>query len=385
MKNKIWKILSYVLVAVVASVTTLLCFVIDQQKNRTKLDELGMVVDNYFIGEYDQAKLDDAAASAIVEALGDRWSFYMTAEEYKAYQDTMSNSYVGVGITVQIRQDSQGIDILEVLSGSPAEKAGLKPGDRIIAVDDTSLTDGNAQEGSELIRGEEGTTVSLTVVRGEEQKTFTVERKRFQSIVATGEILRNNIGLVTIENFDARCAEETIAAIESLKNQGATSLIFDVRNNPGGYKDELVEVLDYLLPEGEIFRTEDYRGEVETEQSDAACLDMPMAVLVNLNSYSAAEFFAAALDDYDAAVVVGEKTYGKGYFQTAIPLSDGSAVNLSIGKYFTPKGQSLAGVGLTPEVEVIVDEETAASIYYGILEPDEDPQIQAAVDALLAG
>lgn len=385
MKNKIWKILSYVLVAVVASVTTLLCFVIDQQKNRTKLDELGMVVDNYFIGEYDQAKLDDAAASAIVEALGDRWSFYMTAEEYIAYQDTMSNSYVGVGITVQIRQDGQGIDILEVLSGSPAEKAGLKPGDRIIAVDDTSLTDGNAQEGSELIRGEEGTTVSLTVVRGEEQKTFTVERKRFQSIVATGEMLGNNIGLVTIENFDARCAEETIAAIESLKNQGATSLIFDVRNNPGGYKDELVEVLDYLLPEGEIFRTEDYRGEVETEQSDAACLDMPMAVLVNLNSYSAAEFFAAALDDYDAAVVVGEKTYGKGYFQTAIPLSDGSAVNLSIGKYFTPKGQSLAGVGLTPEVEVIVDEETAASIYYGLLEPDEDPQIQAAVDALLAG
>lgn len=385
MKNKIWKILSYVLVAVVASVTTLLCFVIDQQKNRTKLDELGMVVDNYFIGEYDQAKLDDAAASAIVEALGDRWSFYMTAEEYKAYQDTMSNSYVGVGITVQIRQDGQGIDILEVLSGSPAEKAGLKPGDRIIAVDDTSLTDGNAQEGSELIRGEEGTTVSLTVVRGEEQKTFTVERKRFQSIVATGEMLGNNIGLVTIENFDARCAEETIAAIESLKNQGATSLIFDVRNNPGGYKDELVEVLDYLLPEGEIFRTEDYRGEVETDQSDAACLDMPMAVLVNLNSYSAAEFFAAALDDYDAAVVVGEKTYGKGYFQTAIPLSDGSAVNLSIGKYYTPKGQSLAGVGLTPEVEVIVDEETAASIYYGLLEPDEDPQIQAAVDALLAG
>lgn len=385
MKNKIWKILSYVLVAVIASVTTLLCFVTDQQKNRTKLDELGMVVDNYFIGEYDQAKLDDAAASAIVEALGDRWSFYMTAEEYKAYQDTMSNSYVGVGITVQIRQDGQGIDILEVLSGSPAEKAGLKLGDRIIAVDDTSLTDGNAQEGSELIRGEEGTTVSLTVVRGEEQKTFTVERKRFQSVVATGEMLGNNIGLVTIENFDARCAEETIAAIESLKNQGATSLIFDVRNNPGGYKDELVEVLDYLLPEGEIFRTEDYRGEVETDQSDAACLDMPMAVLVNLNSYSAAEFFAAALDDYDAAVVVGEKTYGKGYFQTAIPLSDGSAVNLSIGKYFTPKGQSLAGVGLTPEVEVIVDEETAASIYYGLLEPDEDPQIQAAVNALLAG
>lgn len=385
MKNVIWKILSYVLVAAVAAVTTLLCCVIDQQKNRTKLDELELVLENYFIGDYDQAALEDAAANAMVEALGDRWSYYMNAEEYKQQQEYMSNSYVGVGITVQAREDGQGIDILEVLSGGPAKEAGILPGDYIVAVGETSVVGMDLNECSNLIRGDEGTTVSLTVMRGEEKKTFTVERRRFESVVASFQLLENNVGLVTIENFDSRCADETVAAIEAVVEQGATSLIFDVRNNPGGYKDELVEVLDYLLPEGEIFRTEDYRGQVETEQSDAACLEMPMAVLVNLNSYSAAEFFAAALNDYDAAVVVGEKTYGKGYFQTAIPLGDGSAVNLSIGKYYTPKGQSLAGVGLTPEVEVIVDEETASAIYYGTLAPEEDPQIQAAIAALQAG
>ena len=198
-------------------------------------------------------------------------------------------------------------------------------------------------------------------------------------------MLEDKIGLVTIANFDERCAEETIAAIEELCNQGATALVFDVRNNPGGYKREMVEVLDYLLPEGALFRTVDYRGREDVDTSDASCLDIPMAVVVNLHSYSAAEFFAAALDEYDAAVIVGEKTFGKGYFQNTYRLSDGSAVTLSVGKYFTPKGNSLAGVGLTPDVEHIVDEETAALIAAGLVTPEEDPQIIAAVNALKSG
>ena len=167
-----------------------------------------------------------------------------------------------------------------------------------------------------------------------------------------------------------------------MTEQGAKALLFDVRNNPGGYKDELVKVLDYLLPEGEVFRTEDYLGRESVDYSDGDFVDMPMAVLVNLHSYSAAEFFAAALMEYDAAVVVGEKTYGKGYFQTTYALKDGSAVNLSIGKYYTPKGNSLAGVGIQPDVEEIVDAETAAAISAGTLEPSQHPQIQAAIAAL---
>lgn len=382
MKKNLMRVLSYVLVALVAASTTCLCFLYAQKQDSGKLQEVQSLLDRYFIGEADQKRIEDAAASAMVGALDDRWSYYMTAEQYLSYQDTMSNSYVGVGITVKARVDQQGIDIIDVTAGGPAAEAGLLAGDVLVAVDGSSTLGMELNAVSALIRGEEGTQVKLTVLRGGEQKDFTLTRKKFETPVATFEMLEGKIGLITIDNFDARCAKETIAAIEALRAQGATALIFDVRNNPGGYKHELVELLDYLLPEGPLFRTEDYRGREEVDHSDGDHLDMPMAVLVNLNSYSAAEFFAAALDEYDAAIVVGEKTFGKGYFQSTFQLSDGSAVNLSIGKYYTPKGNSLAGVGLMPEVEEIVDEATAAAIAAGTLDPMEDPQIIAAINAL---
>ena len=383
MKKTVFRILSYVLVALVAASTTCVCFLYAQKNDTGKLEELENLLLQCYIGEADQNAMENAAASAMVNALDDRWSYYLTAEQYQSYQDTMSNSYVGVGITIQVREDRQGFDIVSVVSGGPAEEAGLMAGDRLTAIDGTTTVDMELSATSGMIRGEEGTTVKLTVDRAGERLEFTVTRKKFQTPVATYEMLEGNIGLIAIENFDDRCADETIAAIETLKAQGASALIFDVRNNPGGYKHELVEVLDYLLPEGPLFRAEDYQGKENVDYSDADYLDMPMAVLVNLSSYSAAEFFAAALDEYDAAVIVGERTFGKGYFQSTFLLSDGSAVNLSVGKYYTPNGNSLAGVGLMPEVEVTVDEATAAAIAAGTLEPEEDPQIIAAVQALM--
>lgn len=233
-----------------------------------------------------------------------------------------------------------------------------------------------------LVRGKEGSTVSVTVIREEQELTVQVERRRFETPVATGELLDGGFGLVTIENFDERCASETIAAIEELLSQGAESLIFDVRGNPGGYASELTDLLDYLLPEGEIFHTVTYDGTENIDYSDAACLDIPMAVLVNADSYSAAEFFAAALQEYGTAVVVGTPTSGKGYFQNTYRLTDGSAVGLSIGKYYTPQGKNLQDVGITPDIVSEVDEETYLSIYYGRLTPGEDPQVQAAIQAL---
>ena len=383
MKKTIFRILSYVLVAAVSAVTVLALCVLSDRGD--KLDELQMVIDRYFIEDADKDQLQDAAASAMVGALDDEWSYYMNAQQYEDYKVAMSNSYVGVGITIQLREDNQGFDIIEVVPGGPAEEAGVKAGDVLIGADGQSLIGDTMEDSRDLIRGKEGTQVELTVLRDGKEQTVTVIRRQFETPVATYEMLQDNIGLVTIENFDQRCAQETIAAIEALREQGATALIFDVRNNPGGYKDELVKVLDYLLPEGDLFRSVDYRGREEVDRSDAKYLDMPMAVLMNLNSYSAAEFFAAALSEYDAAVTVGEKTYGKGRFQTAIELSDGSAVNLSIGKYYTPKGESLVGKGLTPDVEVPVDEETAAEIYAGTLDSAGDPQIIAAIDALKSG
>jgi len=233
-----------------------------------------------------------------------------------------------------------------------------------------------------LVRGEPGTTVSLGILRDGEKLTVDVERRNIQTPVAQGQMLSDTVGYVSIENFDARCAEETIAAIESLMEQGARKLIFDVRGNPGGYADELVEVLDYLLPEGEVFHTVRYDGQEHVDYSDESHLELPMAVLVNGDSYSAAEFFAEALQEYEAAIVVGEKTVGKGYFQNTFRLTDGSAVALSVGKYFTPGGENLAGIGVTPDVECPVDEETYAKIYYGTLPLSEDPQVEAALKAL---
>lgn len=383
MKNTIQKVLSYVLVAAIASGTTLLCCFFDMRNDQpSKLQELQAIVEYYFIGEADTYAMEEAAASAMIEALKDRWSFYMSAEEYLGYQDTMANSYVGVGVTVQVRKDGTGLDVISVSANGPAESAGILSGDVLIAVDGTSLAGKTSEDARLLIRGEENTQVVLTVDRNGQTLEFTVTRRSFQVPVAVGKMLEDKIGLVTIENFDSRCAQETIAAIEGLRQQGATALIFDVRNNPGGYKHEMVQVLDYLLPAGELFRSEDYRGQTSVDYSNEAFLDMPMAVLINGNSYSAAEFFAAALDEYDAAIVVGEKTTGKGYFQSTFQLSDGSAVNLSIGKYFTPKGVSLAGVGLQPQVEQLVDEHTAYLIAVDALDPMEDPQILAAVNAL---
>ena len=382
MKSKILRILSYLLVAFLASAVTMVVILAKLPNRYSKLEELENLIFNRFIGEADQKAMEDAAADAMVGALGDRWSYYIPADEYAAYMEQMNNAYVGIGVTIQQREDQMGLDVIGVTKNGPAEEAGIQVGDRIVAVAGKSIAGMALAEVRGMIQGEANTTVDITVDRAGTELTVNVKRRQIQTIVATGVMLDKEIGLVTIENFDARCADETIAAIESLLDQGATKLIFDVRNNPGGYKDELVKVLDYLLPEGILFRSELYNGKTEQDKSDAKCLDIPMAVLVNAESYSAAEFFAAALRDYDAGIVVGQQTVGKGYFQSTFQLSDGSAVGLSIGKYYTPKGVSLAGVGITPDISIELDNETAAKLYYDQLDPMEDPHILAAMEAL---
>ena len=374
--------MSHILVAALATVITLTMQSHWTAEKPSKLDQLEELIQERFIGEVDAVAIEDAAADAMVNALGDRWSYYIPAAEYQAYMEQMNNAYVGVGITITLAEDESGFNIVAVNEGGPAEEAGLLIGDVIVAIEGQSCAGMTTVDARNLVRGKEHTQVQMTVLRGSEEILISVERRQVQTVVAEAELLENGIGLVTIVNFDDRCAAETIAAIENLREQGAQKLIFDVRNNPGGYAHELVKVLDYLLPEGELFHMEHYTGKEEYDHSDAAFLDMPMAVLVNADSYSAAEFFAVALQEYDAAVVVGEKTSGKGYFQNTLQLSDGSAVGLSVGKYYTPSGLSLEGVGITPDVEVTVDEETYSKIYYGQLTPSEDPQLQAAVEAL---
>lgn len=382
------RVVSYFIVAIVASLMTFYSVKSTPaaQQNAQgieKLQELQSLLDQMYIGEIDQEYMIDMAAAGMVQGIEDQWSYYLPASEMQAYHDSMANSYVGIGITVARLEDGSGFQVQRVEPDSPAQKSGILPMDVIIGVDGVMVPDVGMDAALDMVSGEQGTDVKLTVLRDETQTEVIVTRDLVLVEVAYGKMVTDQIGYVHITNFDSRCAQESIAAIESLMEQGAQALIFDVRFNPGGYRHELVKLLDYLLPKGDLFKSVDYRGREQVDVSDASCVEVPMAVLINGDSYSAAEFFAAALKEYDYAVTVGQNTTGKGYFQQLYNLSDGSAVNLSVGKYFTPNGVSLAEVGgLKVDIPVDVDQETAALIYGQMLPEQDDAQLQAAVAAM---
>ena len=373
-------VLSYILVAAVACSTTIYYM---YKQPSDKLSYLQLLVDTYYIGEVDQAALEDGMANGLVEALPDRWSYYIPKDSVRANQENLDNAYIGIGVTITVRQDGTGFDVDRIEPGSGADDAGIRPGDVVVGVEEFRVSDHTVSEITDIIRGEDGTVVNIVILRDGQELTIPVTRETIKTKVATGQLLNGEVGYITIKNFNSRCAQETIEQIRQLQEEGATAFIFDIRFNPGGYKSELVKLLDYLLPEGDLFRSQLYNGQETVDTSDSGCLEVPMAVLINGNSYSAAEFFAAALREYEWATLVGEKTVGKGYFQSTFNLPDGSAVALSIGKYFTPKGVCLEEIGgLTPDVEVSVDSKTAAMIYSGQLDPMEDIQVLAALEAL---
>ena len=381
MKKKVLIVLSYVLVAALACGATL--FFVSASTDYNKLEDLENLILTSFAGDADKTKIEDAAADAMVNAMGDRWSYYIPASELPSFLENSENAYVGIGVTVQATEDHSGLMVIAVQPGGPSEEAGVQVGDVIIQVDGDSAQDRTVSEISAMIKGEEGTVVSVTVLRSGEGITMSMTRKRMETTVASSKLLNEHVGLVTIQNFDERCADETIAAIKALLNQGAYMLLFDVRNNPGGYVDELTKVLDYLLPEGDLIRTVGTDGSDETVTSDASCVKVPMAVLINENTYSAAELFAADLSEYGAAKLFGQQTSGKGFYQYVFQFADGSAAGISVGRYYTGHGASLEGIGLTPDETVKLDDESEALLYNGMLEPENDAQLQAALSYLM--
>lgn len=353
-----------------------------------KIEEIRRYLDVFFIDDYDEAAvleaaeaaMGDAAAEAMLEATGDEWSHYVSAADYQSAYERSENAYVGIGVTIE-NETSQGFTVREVAPGGPADLGGVLPGDVLVAVEGKPVLELGKEGTVDCVVGGAGTEVTVTFLRGGETLELTLTRASIVTTVASLEMV-DGVGLITIKNFERHAAEQALAAIESALAQDASALIFDVRNDPGGYADEMVAILDRLLPEGILFQSRDYAGREEEERSDAVCVDLPMAVLVNGESYSAAEFFAAALQEYGAAQIVGEQTYGKGNFQYEFPLSDGSAVWLSAGKYYTPNGVSLAGVGITPDIVVELDDEQFYKLYFDQLPLEEDDQIQAALEAV---
>ena len=354
---------------------------VPESRAMKKAREVYEVLQTCYIGEVDEDVMCDTIPAAMVYATGDRWSYYISAEELETHMEQINNRYVGIGVTVEMSEEG-ACKVIEVNPNGPAYEAGILPDDVFAAVDGTDCFGMSVTELSNIVRGDEGTTVEITMLRGSERIDFSIERRQVQTEVVSEKML-GDVGYIAIYNFDTGSAEKTIAAIESVRGQGAKALLFDVRYNPGGLKSELLEVLDYLLPEGTLFRSQDYLGKQSVDKSDAACVDLPMAVLINQDSYSAAEFFAAALSEYGVAKTVGTQTCGKGYFQITQMLSDGSAINLSIGKYYTPNGVSLADVGgLTPDVEIELPEEDVIGLATHRLAPEDDEQLQAALKLL---
>ena len=333
--------------------------------------EIKNVIDEKYVGTVNEENVSAAAFDAMVSALGDQWSYYMSPSEYSAYKLYSANQYVGLGVQVDKDAETGGLKITGVNSGTPADNAGLEVGDIILAVAGTDITGMTVGDARSFISSNLGESVKLKIRdKDGNESELSVNCELIYTSPVTYRMLSGSIGYVQILNFDSGAADAAIKAIETLLGQGALGFVFDVRTNPGGLLSELTALLDYLLPSGNIFISVDKAGNQTPTESDSVCLDMPMAVLVNADTYSAAEFFAAALQDYNWAEIVGERTTGKSRSQQTIELSDGSAVHLSTARYLTP-----AGIDLAEQGGLIPDQEVA-------LTATGDAQLNAALSAV---
>ena len=333
--------------------------------------EIKNVIDEKYVGTVNEENVSAAAFDAMVSALGDQWSYYMSPSEYSAYKLYSANQYVGLGVQVDKDAETGGLKITGVNSGTPADNAGLEAGDIILAVAGTDITGMTVGDARSFISSNLGESVKLKIRdKDGSESELSVNCELIYTSPVTYRMLSGSIGYVQILNFDSGAADAAVKAIETLLGQGALGFVFDVRTNPGGLLSELTTLLDYLLPSGNIFISVDKAGNQTPTESDSVCLDMPMAVLVNADTYSAAEFFAAALQDYNWAEIVGERTTGKSRSQQTIELSDGSAVHLSTARYLTP-----AGIDLAEQGGLIPDQEVA-------LTATGDAQLNAALSAV---
>ena len=347
-----------------------------------KLDEIQTLMETYYLEDIDTEQVEDFLYKGAVAGLGDIYAAYYTEEEYQSMIDSTNGSYYGIGVEISQNMTTGIITISRVFEGSPAEEAGLLPGDVIYMIGDTEVTGEDLNKVVSLIKGEEFTTTTVTVAREGEKDYLEVEVERRTIEVPTveSEMLDGNIGYIAITSFDDVTTEQFLTALDTLESQGMEKLIVDLRNNGGGLVSSVCAILDRLLPEGLIVYTEDKYGNREEEYSDAEnYFDKPLAVLVNGNSASASEIFAGAIKDYGIGTLVGTTTYGKGIVQKIYPLSDGTAVKLTVSKYYTPNGNNIHGIGIEPDVIVELDESLENQV---TVSKEKDNQLQAAIEAL---
>ena len=347
------------------------------------LKKIRKAIDKYYLwnDEIDEQNLEEGAVQGYVAGLGDKYTEYVPEKDMQEYTENITGSFVGIGIYMIADEKSDRVIVYYPIPGSPAEKAGIKSGDKIVKVNDIEYTAKDFDTISDYIKGEEGTKVNIVIERDKKQLSFEISREKINTNPITIKKLDNGIGYLSLPSFDDETSKDFKEKVEELQKQGAKSLIIDLRNNGGGIVDEATKIADYILDKGDtIISTVDNTGKKEvTFSENKPIFNMPIVILVNENTASASEILAAALKDYDKATIVGTKTYGKGVIQTFFTLSDGSGLKITTAEYYTPKGSTIHEVGVTPD-EVVELPKDVDNIY-AVSEKD-DTQLKKAIKIL---
>ena len=347
----------------------------------TLLQTYREIIDEYYLGEINEEDLKEGAVRGYVEGLGDPYTEYISKEEMKEYmQDTLGN-YVGIGIYMTTNTQNGHIVVLATMKGSPAETAGLKPGDEIIKVNDEDCTTKNSTEVSNKIKGEEGTTVKLEILRDNQTLTFEVKRENIKVNPVEGKVLSDNIGYIKFTSFDETTAEDFKATYQDLAKQNIKSLIIDLRNNGGGLVDQAVDIADYFLEKDQVvlYEVDKNQNEILEVSENDPIINMPVVILTNENTASASEILAGALKDYGKATIVGTTTYGKGVIQEILTFKDGSGLKITTKEYQTPNHNKINKVGIQPD-EVVELPDTVED--ESDIPEDQDTQLQKAIEVL---
>ena len=342
------------------------------------LASIRSILEERYIGELDDEQMLEMAIKGYVAGVGDEYTVYYTPEEMEEeYSEAMGN-YVGIGIYMVVNYEEGTITVVEPMEGSPAEKAGMQAGDLITKVNGQEITVENVSEMSNAIKGEEGTTVKLEIQRENETKEVEVERRRIEVSHINSEMLENNIAYIQIADFDGGTAEEFRENYETLKAQGATSLIIDIRNNGGGVVDEAIDILEMICEKDStlLIETDKAGNETITKAEKNPIIDVPIVVLVNGNSASASEILAGALKDNNKATIIGTTTYGKGVIQSLMRLTDGSGLKVTTEEYCTPNRNKINEIGIEPDITVELPEDITE------LTKENDTQLQRAIEEL---
>ncbi|HCA20910.1 MAG TPA: S41 family peptidase [Lachnospiraceae bacterium] len=364
----------------------------DEVKDKTK--EIENYIKYYYYFDEDPEKQAESYYDGIMEGLDDPYSVYYTKEEYQQLMEDDSGQYVGIGATVSKNVDTNEIYIVKPLADTPAEKAGLLPGDVVIKIDDTEITaDMELEAVVKMIRGEEGTDVNVTVKRegSTDPVVIKITRALVENKTVSYEMLQGNIGYIQVDQFIDNTPDQFIEGIDKLTAEGATSFVFDLRNNPGGLLTAVIKMCDYIVDDnatvpgaekaGDLLYTIDKNGKTIERYScsDNHSVDIPIVVLVNGNSASASEVFTSCMRDYGKAKIVGTTTFGKGIVQSVLPLKDGSAIKVTIAKYYTPSMTEIHKIGIEPDVVIDLPDELKKTIR---IPHKDDTQLQEAVKQL---